>query len=209
MKKTVQFIIVTVLMVGFFLGFYYFYPHVWGEILYPLDYQDSIKKYALEDNVDPNLVCAFIYTESHFNKDSTSGVGARGLMQIMPATAAGIAQEIGDNNYSSSKLFDPDTNIRYGTWYIKGLYEQYNGDVSMVAAGYNAGRARADDWRDRGRGLPTETVYFVQKIKNTKEMYDKIYGKWWANPEVQKPNAFYQGIGNFQNFASDLITGKR
>jgi soluble lytic murein transglycosylase len=208
MKKTVQFLIVTAVTIGFFLGFYFFYPHVWGEILYPLEYQDSIKKWSTEYKVDPNLVCAFIYTESRFNKGSTSGVGARGLMQIMPATGKGIAQELGVSNFSADRLYEPDLNIQFGTWYIKGLVDQYK-DVSIAAAGYNAGRGRVDRWRDNGTPLPTETVYFMKKIVNTKDMYDKIYGKWWANPEVKKPNAFYQGIDNFQNFAGDLITGQR
>ena len=154
------------------------------------------------------MVCAFIYTESRFNKGSTSGVGARGLMQIMPATGKGIAQELGVTNFSADRLYEPDLNIQFGTWYIKGLVDQYK-DVSIAAAGYNAGRGRTDRWRDNGTPLPTETVYFMKKIVNTKDMYDKIYGKWWANPEVKKPNAFYQGIDNFQNFAGDLITGQR
>jgi soluble lytic murein transglycosylase len=209
MKKTVQFIIVSVFTAGLLLGFYFFYPHVWGEILYPLEYRDSIKKYAQEFQVDPNLVCAFIYTESRFNAGSTSGVGARGLMQIMPATGKGIAQELGETGFSADKLYDPDTSIRYGTWYIKGLMEQYNGDIASAAAGYNAGRGRADDWRERGRPLPTETQYFIEKIKNTKNTYDSVYGKWWANPEVQKPTPFYKGIQNFQSFVSDIILGNK
>lgn len=208
MKKTIQFIIVSVLTVGLLLGFYFFYPHVWGEMLYPLEYKDSIKKYSAEFKVNANLICAFIYTESRFNADATSGVGARGLMQVMPATAAGIAKELGETNFSADKLYDPDTSIRYGTWYIKGLYDQYNGDLAMVAAGYNAGRGRADDWRDRGVALPTETQYFIEKIKNTKDMYDKIYGVWWTEPEVKKPDPFYKGVQNFNDFVKSLIVGE-
>ena len=207
MKKTVQFILVSVFMVIFLLGFYFFYPHVWGEILYPLEYRDSIKKYAQEFQVDPNLVCAFIYTESRFNADSTSGVGARGLMQVMPATAKGIADELGETGFTADKLYDPDTSIRYGTWYIKGLLDQYDGDIGMAAAGYNAGRGRADRWREDGTPLPTETVYFIEKIKNTKNTYDTVYGKWWAEPEVQQPTPFYKGIQNFQSFVNDTILG--
>lgn len=209
MKKTAQFILVSILMVGILLGFYFFYPHVWGEVLYPLNYQDEIKAASQEFGVNPNIICAFIYTESRFNADSTSGVGARGLMQVMPATAAGIASDLGDNNYSADKLYEPAMNIRYGTYYIKGLLDQYNGDLAVAAAGYNAGRSRADNWRERGMALPTETVYFIQKIQNTKKMYDEVYGDWWAQPQVNKPSPFYQGIQNFQNFAGNLIMGNK
>ena len=208
MKQKVQFILVTILTIGLLLGFYYFYPHVWGEMLYPLDYQDSIKKASAEFNIDPNTICAFIYTESRFNKDSTSGAGARGLMQVMPATARGIAQELGVANFSADQLYNPDINIRFGTYYIKGLLDQYK-DLGIAAAGYNAGRGRTDKWREGKGSLPKETVYFMQKIQNTKKMYDQVYGQWWAQPSVTKPNSFVKGVDNFQGFVKGLILGNK
>lgn len=189
-------------------GFYFFYPHVWGEIVYPLDYRDSIKTYAQKWGIDPNLVCAVIYTESHFNPQANSGVGARGLMQIMPGTGKGIAEELGEGGFNADKLYDPETNIRYGSWYYKGLLDKYDGNMDLASAAYNAGVPRADKFKDGVATLPYETVFFVQKIKNNKEMYDKVYGQWWAEPEVKKPSPFYQGINNFQDFVKGLILGK-
>jgi len=95
MKRTIKFIIVSFVTVALLAIFYFFFPHVWGEILYPLDYKDLIKKYSEERNLRPNFVAAVIYTESRFNKDSVSGAGAVGLMQVMPRTADSIASEIG------------------------------------------------------------------------------------------------------------------
>lgn len=205
MKRTLQFIIVSVITVGLLVGFYFFYPHVWGEILYPLDYKDSIKKYSEEFGLNPNLVAAVIYTESRFNADSSSGAGAQGLMQIMPATGRGIAERLGEKPMGN--LLDPDTNIRYGTKYLREQLDQYNNDLDEVLASYNAGGGRANAWRMYGEPLPTETVYYIQKVKTVMDMYDKIYGVWWTEPEVKKPDPFYKGIQNFQDFVKSLIVG--
>jgi soluble lytic murein transglycosylase len=207
MKKTVQFIIVAAITIGIILGFYYFYPQVWGEVLYPLNYQNSIKKYALENNLDPNLVCAVIYTESRFNADSVSGAGAKGLMQIMPGTAKGISQRLGES--SVGNLLDPDTNIKYGTSYLRSQLDQYNNDLDEVLASYNAGGGLANAWREYGQALPRVTVYYISNVKKTQKMYNEIYGTWWTIPTVQKPNPFYQGIGNFQSFVNTTILGNK
>lgn len=204
-RRLAQFIIVSIITIGLFLGFYFFFPQVWGEALYPLNYQDSIAKYAQERNLDPNLVCAVIYTESRFNFDSVSGAGATGLMQIMPATGAGIAKRLGE---PMGNLLDPDTNIKYGTTYLREQLDTYNNDLDLVLAAYNAGGGRAVAWRLYGEALPRETVGFVAKVKNTRDMYNTVYGKWWAEPTVRKTSPFYQGIQNFQNFVNDLILGK-
>lgn len=194
----------TIVLLGIF---YYFFPHVWGELVYPLDYQDSIKKYSEERGLRPNFVCAIIYTESRFHKDSVSGVGAVGLMQIMPSTGGAIAAELGEKNYSPANLYDPDTNIRYGTWYIKGLIDKYNGNTDLATAAYNAGVARADKWKDGVSPLPYETVFFIQKIRDTEAAYDKVYGNWASAPEVKKVSPFYQGINNIRDFVKSLILG--
>jgi soluble lytic murein transglycosylase len=203
-RRLIQFIIITSLTLVLILGFYFFFPQVWGEVLYPLEYQDSIAKYAKERNLDPNFVCAVIYTESRFHKDSVSGAGATGLMQIMPATGRGIADRLGE---PMGNLLDPDTNIKYGTQYLREQLDTYNNDVDLVLAAYNAGGGRAVAWRLYGESLPLETVGFISKVKNTKDMYDKIYGMWWANSGAEKPNPFYQGITNFQDFVKELILG--
>ncbi len=208
MKKLTKIILAITTTLVLLLIFYFLFPHVWGEAIYPLDYQAQIKKYSTQWGLRPNFVCAIIYTESRFHKDSISGVGAVGLMQIMPGTGASIAKELGETNFSTDKLYDSDTNIRYGTWYIKGLLDKYNGNSELATAAYNAGVGRADQWKDGVSQLPYETIFFIQKIKNTEEMYNKIYGNWAAEPEVKKPNPFYQDMGNIRDFVKGLILGK-
>jgi len=205
MKKTVQFFITTALTVGLLFFFYFFYPHVWGEVLYPLEYQESIIKYSKINNLDPNLVCAVIYTESRFNADSVSGAGAKGLMQIMPGTGRGIAERLGESPMGN--LLDPDTSIRYGTRYLREQLDQYNNDLDVVLASYNAGGGRANAWRMYGEPLPSVTVYYIANVKNVQQMYNKVYGQWWLVSSSPKPTAFYRGIVNFQGYVNSLITG--
>jgi len=155
---------------------YYFFPKIWGDILFPLDYKEYILKYSKEYNLDPSFVSAVIYSESHFNADSVSRVGARGLMQIMPATGASIARNIGDDSYSPDKLFNPETNIRYGSWYLRYLLDNYQEDPSAALAGYNGGGAVGDRYVvSREAGIPRETQNYIKTVLFAEEMYKKLY----------------------------------
>lgn len=207
MRRLVKFIILSVITVALLAIFYFFFPHVWGEVFYPLDYQESIKKYAQERNLRPNFVCAIIYTESRFNAGSVSGAGATGLMQIMPGTAESISQELGEA--SMGDLKNPDVSIRYGTWYIKGLLDKYNGDTDLALAAYNAGVGRADKYKDNAAPLPYETVFFVQKVKNTEAMYDKVYDAWYSQSQSEKRNPAAIGFTNISDFVKKLILGNK
>lgn len=205
MKRTLKFIIASVVTVSLLLVFYFFFPNVWGEALYPLYYKDSIKKYSAERNLRPNFVAAIIYSESRFHKDSVSGAGAVGLMQLMPGTAAGIAAEMGE---PMGNLHDPDTNIKYGTWYLRGLMDKYDNNTDLVCAAYNAGSGRADSYKDYGTALPYETVFFIQKVKGAEEMYDKVYGNWTNEIGSYKKNPVAVGFSNIGDFVRTLILGR-
>ncbi len=161
----------------FILSFtvYLFFPHVWGDILYPLDYDAYIIKYSKDYNLDPALVSGVIYTESRFNKDSVSRVGARGLMQIMPSTGRSIASKLGES-FNADNLFDPETNIRYGCWYLNYLFGNYPDNQNAVLAGYNGGGAIGDRYIvSREAGLPRETQGFIKTVNSAQEMYKKLY----------------------------------
>ncbi len=206
MRRFVKFTAASLITVVLLAIFYFFFPHVWGSVFYPLDYRDSVKKYSEERDLRPNLVAALIYTESRFNPRATSSVGAQGLMQIMPGTGDSIAESLGE---STSDLYDPDTSIKYGTWYIKSLLDKYNGDLDLAFAAYNAGVGRADKYKDNVLPLPKETVFFVQKIKDTEKMYDKIYGTWYSGVESHKKNSVSLGFSNLTDFVKRLILGNQ
>ena len=205
MKRTVKFIIASVITVGLILVFYFFFPSVWGDLLYPLDYREPIAKYSLERNLRPNFVCAVIFTESRFHKDSVSGPGAVGLMQIMPGTGASIAAEIGE---PMGNLHDPDTNIKYGTWYLRGLMDKYNDNVDLVLAAYNAGSGRADQYKDSGYALPTETVNFISRVKGAEKNYDSVYDSWYTQTDLAKEKPAILGFTNIAQFVRGLILGR-
>ena len=92
------------------------------------------------------IVAAIIRNESSFRTDAESSVGARGLMQLMPDTAEWIAGKIGDSNYSFDHLYDAETNIRYGCWYLNYLSKLFRGDAVLVSSAYHAGQTTVTRW---------------------------------------------------------------
>ena len=153
----------------------YYFPHIWGDILYPLDYEAYIVKYSKEYDLEPTFVSAVIYSESGFDKDSISRMGARGLMQIMPATGRIISKKLNEDNFTVDKLLDPETNIRYGCWYLRYLWDNYN-DQNAVLAAYNGGGRIGDRYVvAREAGIPKETANFIKTVNFAQSMYQKLY----------------------------------
>ena len=113
---------------------------------YPLEYASLIEKYAQENGIDKAFVAAVIRNESSYNSEAESATGARGLMQLPSDMAEWIAGKIGDENYSFDQMFDPETNIKYGCWYLGQLYKYYNGDYSCVACANHAGANQVTIW---------------------------------------------------------------
>ncbi len=111
--------------------------------------------------VDPRFIHAVIKQESRYNPKAVSGVGAQGLMQMMPATA---------KRFGLKDPFDPAANVEAGTRYLKFLLKRFKGDVSLALAGYNAGEGSVDKYN----GVPPygETQNYVKKIEAT---YGKTY----------------------------------
>jgi lytic transglycosylase catalytic len=151
--------------------------------LYPLDYVSTIQKYSEENDLDPYFTCAVIDTESGFDTSAVSRVGATGLMQLMPDTAKWIAGKLGEE-YSEDSLTNPETNIKYGTWYLRYLLDKYNGDETSAIAAYNAGHSNVDEWKDKipdGDSISTEDIPFeetknyVKKVSFAHDVYQKLY----------------------------------
>jgi soluble lytic murein transglycosylase len=149
------------------------------KLFFPLWFYDIVQPQSGEE-LDPLLVTALIRQESAFNVRAQSRVGARGLMQLMPATARMLAP------VRTNRLFDPKTNIELGTKYLRKRLAQYNGDVELTLAAYNAGFARVDQWKRR---YPTEnrllfidlipfreTRDYVSTILRNYYWYTRLYG---------------------------------
>ncbi len=116
-----------------------------------------------------------IYTESKFNADARSSSGAVGLMQLLPATAEGIALHTGGSRFRVSDLYTPEINIRYGSWYLRHLLDKY-GDERTALAAYNAGQDNVDRWRAAGEGIQfAETRDYVARVEHLKRVYREAY----------------------------------
>lgn len=152
-------------------------PRIWGDLIYPLDYEVLILDASEEYQVSPTLVAAVIYTESRFNHQAISRVGARGLMQIMPATGQGIAKRLGDTSFTTDHLFDPATNIRYGTYYLRYLLDRYDNEIDLALAAYNGGGAAANRFRESPHLVPSETLGYVSKVQRSELRYRELYGE--------------------------------
>ncbi len=152
---------------------------------FPLEYEKSIIEYSEMYNVDPNLVAAVINTESKFVVDASSSKGAIGLMQIMPDTGKWIAEKLELSNFNEEIIADPEMNIRMGTWYLKKLSEDFNGDYILVLAAYNGGPGNVTKWLEDekyssdGENLHKipfkETKSYVQKVKFNHRIYRYLY----------------------------------
>ena len=130
----------------------------------PGELDSMIEDQADNQGVDSNLLKAIIKNESNFNPNAVSSVGAQGLMQLMPGTAAGL----GVHN-----SFDPTQNVAGGAKYIKGLLQKYQ-SVPMAVAAYNAGPGAVD----RHNGIPPykETTNYVKKVMQSYQAYQNANG---------------------------------
>jgi len=122
---------------------------------FPMPHQAALVKRATDIGLDPAYVYGLIRQESRFVTDARSGVGASGLMQVMPATARWTARKIGLTDFQPQQITDRDTNIAIGTAYLKLALDDFEGSLPMAAAAYNAGPNRSRAWRN-GPVLPAE-----------------------------------------------------
>lgn len=165
-----------------------------GRLVYPFPYRDFVETYAERHGLDPLLVAAVIREESGFDPRARSGVGARGLMQLMPRTARWAAPKAGVTGFGVDDLEDPETNIRLGCWYLSYLSRLYEGDLSMMLAAYNGGEGNVARWR-RERGHEPEelltaafpeTRRYVKRGLTTYRNYRFLYREWtdgvWGAP---------------------------
>jgi len=130
------------------------------QCIYPRPYHETVHAAEREQKLPDDLVYAVMRQESFFRTTATSPVGARGLMQLMPYTAARAAEELGVS-VEPEQVVRPDLNVRLGAFYLGKLLRTFNGHVAAVAAAYNAGPFAVRRWLEGGE---TETDLFVARI---------------------------------------------
>jgi soluble lytic murein transglycosylase len=159
------------------------------EAFYPRPYYDLVQEFCNLYSLDEALVYAIMREESHFNPMAESGVGALGLMQIMPATGNYINRLMlksgaGDRDFVVEKLFDPAVNIRYGTFYLDYLFRKFGFSPEQAIAAYNAGPGSSTKWLKKAESGNmdffdsigfAETRRYSLKVLRAKDYYEHIY----------------------------------
>jgi soluble lytic murein transglycosylase len=160
-------------------------PQRFWKHAFPFPWRDQIEKESRARGLDPFLVAALIRQESEFDARAVSRARAHGLMQMMPSTARANSRKLGIKRFRTAMLFDPPTNIRFGTFYLNTLLEGTGGRIDTALAAYNAGKRRVVDWLERAEyrepaefieDIPfSETRSYVQIVLRNAALYRELY----------------------------------
>lgn len=177
MRKCIRGLVYGVLILGVLIGSLF--------VMYRRPYHEVVRTYSDQYGVDELLIYAVMKTESGHDPMAISKSGAKGLMQIMNRTGNWGAEVCKILDYSSDRLFEPDINIQIGTWYLAKLMKQYNGNLQLVLAAYNAGTGNVAKWRSNtlyssdGYTLHTipfkETQKYIQRVNLHYTIYRMLY----------------------------------
>ena len=158
------------------------------KLVYPRRYEEYVTYYAEKYDIDPLILYTFIRTESSFNSKATSNVDARGLMQLTEVTFEWIKSRIApEEDLTFDDMNDPETNIRFGTYFVRYCLLRYHEDLPTAAAAYHSGwgtvdRLLEDERYSRNGELLTDYPYpqmrrYVQKITDCYQRYQQIYSR--------------------------------
>lgn len=152
--------------------------------IYPLKYTDIVEKNAEEFSLAPSLVYAIIHTESHFDSEAVSRVGAKGLMQLMDDTFEWVQKKLPGEPAPLSQIFEPSVNVRSGCKVMQILLKQFDGLETALAA-YNAGSGNVSKWLKNPqystdgvtlKEIPiTETKNYVERVLKAQKRYQTLY----------------------------------
>ena len=166
------------------------------QVLFPVAYWDLISKNGTANSLDPYLLAALIAQESTFDAEIVSHANAIGLMQIVAKTGRSYARRLRIPRYSTSRLTDPQVNMRIGAAYFADLVDRFGG-VSYALASYNAGPGAVARWIAERPGIAAdefiddipypETQNYVRKILGTAEDYRRLYGERGVRPPAGPP----------------------
>lgn len=184
-KKKKIYYLISLLAIIMILAILFSQSSWYKKYKYPLKYVEYIQKYSKEYSVEAHLVASIIWVESKFEEGAVSHKDARGLMQLVPATASWTADKIELSPFDDTMLFDPEVNIRLGCWYLGYLRRQFPEDIELVLASYNGGIGNVKKWLANknyskdGLSLDyipfNETRNYVATVIKTMEIYKNLY----------------------------------
>jgi soluble lytic murein transglycosylase len=156
------------------------------KILFPQPYWTAIQQESAKNGLDPYMVASLIRQESEFNPGAISSANAFGLMQLLPSVGRSMAKQEGVKHFNENELFNPETNIKLGTRYLKQTLDKFDGQAPYAFAAYNAGDSRVADWQSIGKyhgmdefveSIPfTETREYVEAILRNESIYRELNG---------------------------------
>jgi soluble lytic murein transglycosylase len=153
---------------------------------YPAPYRDNLQGRLREHGLEEAWVYGLMRQESRFTTQAKSNVGAAGLMQIMPATAKWVARKMGLRDYRKALIHETEMNLKLGTYYMKNVLSSFDNSAVLASAAYNAGPARARQWRgDKPLegAIYVETIPFdetrdyVKKVLSNTMYYSRLFGQ--------------------------------
>jgi soluble lytic murein transglycosylase len=145
------------------------------EVRFPLAYREHVLAQAARRNIDPAWVFAILRQESAFMPDARSPKGALGLMQIMPRTGDQIAKSLNLRPRSHSQLLREETNIRFGSAYLKQLLDELHAHSVLATAAYNAGPHRVRQWLPEGENMPSPLWMETVPFKETRKYLRRVF----------------------------------
>lgn len=184
--KKVGIILIILLIVAIALYYFLDIKTIILKKIYPQKYSEYVYTYSEEYEVDPLLIFAIIKAESNFNPEATSHSNAIGLMQLMENTAIEMSNRIEKTKIiTKEELYEPQNNIKLGIKYFSILLKQYDNNLGLALAAYNAGMGNVAEWIEKGiiredgsnlENIPyQETNMYVRKILNNYQIYQKLY----------------------------------
>lgn len=181
------FLVVLVILSVIAFAVYKSIPNFLRKNIYPKKYSEYVKQYSEEYEIDENFIYAVIKTESGFDPDARSNVGAVGLMQLMPIAFEEVSNNIDDNKgLKYSDMYNPEYNIMYGTWYLDYLYKHF-GSYELTIAAYHAGMTQVQGCLYSGvldennlnlDNIPSEysdTRHYINKVISAYKEYNRLY----------------------------------
>lgn len=182
-RKRLAVLIILIILLAFAA---YEAPILYKNYCYPVKYEEYVINSSNEIGIDDKMLYAVIRTESRFNPEAESDVGARGLMQLMPDTFDWVRYRMHDERVISyDDMYNPEYNIEYGAYLLKTLYDEY-GDYETALAAYHAGRGTVNSWlsdsayssdgKRLDRGIPSKaTEHYVDKVMHAYGVYSDLY----------------------------------
>jgi len=162
-------------------------PEKYWRLLYPLPYSAQITSEARRRNLDPYLLAGLIRQESEFNPKARSRSRAYGLTQVLPSTGRQVSRKVGIRRYSTRMLTQPETNLKIGSYYLRHLLDELDGELEPALASYNGGKSRVEQWltwanyKEPAEFIETiplsETRGYVQAVLSNARMYRRLYGQ--------------------------------